>query len=86
MASTLNCIICFEKATGFGGHVHVEKETIIAGFCNTHFDSAIKTNPIPDCKGCYGEWKEEMGKDDSFGQLMYIDKDGIHPADDDNKK
>jgi hypothetical protein len=84
MAATKNCIICFEKATGFGGHVHFEKEKIIAGFCNAHVNS-IKTNPIETCKGCYGEWKEEMGKDESFGQLMYIDKDGIHPADEDKK-
>ena len=45
----------------------------------------LKTNTIETCKGCYGEWKEEMGKDESFGQLMYIDKDGIHPADENNK-
>ena len=45
----------------------------------------LKTNTIETCKGCYGEWKEEMGKDESFGQLIYIDKDGIHPADENNK-
>ena len=39
MAATKNCIICFEKATGFGGHVHFEKEKIIAGFCNAHINS-----------------------------------------------
>lgn len=82
MASTVNCVLCFEKATCFGGHVHIEKETIIAGFCKTHF----KTQPTIDgCKGCYGEWKEQMGTDKSFGQLMYIDRDGLHPVDDDEQ-
>lgn len=84
MASTLNCIVCLEKAVGFGGHVHSGNEIITAGFCKTHFDTHIKTNPIESCKGCYGEWKEEMGKDESFGQIMYIDKDGIHPLGDDD--
>jgi hypothetical protein len=79
MASTKKCVLCFEKATCFGGHVHKEKETIIAGFCKTHF----KTLPTIDgCNGCYGQWKEQMEVDKSFGQLMYIDKDGLHPVDD----
>jgi hypothetical protein len=91
MASTVNCVLCFEKATGFGGHVHTEKETIIAGFCKTHFKlrQAFQRSGLrpqspqskPICKGCYGEWKQQMGVDKSFGQLMYLDRDGFHPVD-----
>jgi len=94
MASTINCIVCFEKATCFGGHVHRAywrtsthhvDEHIIAGFCKQHFKTPLKhTCPNVDgCKGCWGKWKEEMGHDKSFGQVMYIDRDGLHPIDDD---
>ena len=79
MTSTANCVLCFEKAICFGGHVHTENETIIAGLCKSH----SKTPPtLEGCEGCYGIWKEQMGKDKSFGQLMYIDKDGLHSIDD----
>lgn len=51
MLSTINCIVCLEKATCFGGHVHAEKEMIIAGFCKDHFNT-LPT--IDGCQGCYG--------------------------------
>lgn len=84
MASTINCIVCFEKATCFGGHVHKEgEEHLIAGFCKKHFTP----RPIPyidGCKGCHGEWKEQMGNDKYFGAVMFIDKDGLHPLEDES--
>lgn len=80
MSATKNCIICFQKATGAGGHVHKGDEQIIASFCKEHFRTK---STIEGCKGCYGEWKEEMGIDKSFGQMMYIDKKGMHPLNDD---
>ncbi len=80
MPSTVNCVVCFEKATCFGGHVHAKKEIIIAGFCKAHFRTQHHKE---GCKGCYGNWKEEMGVDKSVGAtVMYIDKDGIHPIKD----
>lgn len=78
MASTINCVVCFEKADCFGGHVHDGEGKIIAGFCREHFR---KQPQIDGCKGCYGNWKPEMGTDGSFGQLGFIDKDGFHPID-----
>ncbi len=77
MASTTKCIICGANATHYGGHLHHGYQKIIAGFCEQHFS----TKPtIDSCKGCYGEWKEEMGVDANFGRLSYIDLDGIHPT------
>lgn len=103
MSSTINCIVCFEKATCWGGHVHKkdEGESIIAGFCRQHFKTPLKENfneiineievergpsIVKDCKGCFGEWKAEMGTDKSFGQVMFIDSDGLHPADEEETK
>jgi hypothetical protein len=78
MSSTVNCVLCFEKATCFGGHVHSGNEKIVSGLCETHF----KTQPAIDgCKGCYGQWKAQMGMDKSFGQLMFVDSDGLYLVD-----
>lgn len=70
MASTKNCIVCFEKPTYFGGHVHKNTDKIVASFCDKHFKQSQEN---PDCKGCFGVWNEKMGIDHSFGQVMYID-------------
>lgn len=75
MSSTLNCIVCFKEATCFGGHVHKDGETLIATFCSDHFDKHIPV--IDGCKGCYGQWKEEMGEDTTFGTLYYIDGSAV---------
>ena len=86
MAATEKCIICLSKAVSFGGHVHIGNETIIAGFCDRHdfnckeHASFCKKLSNEGCKGCYGEWTEEMGIDDSFGKVGYIDKDGFNPV------
>lgn len=85
MSSTINCITCFQKATCWSGHVHNGSDYITAGFCKTHFKKTERPAFLEGCKGCYGTWKEEMGEDKSFGQLMYIDRDGVHPADDEEE-
>jgi len=71
MSSTIKCVVCGSKATCFGGHVHNGDDKVIAGFCKEHFRNTAKENN--DCKGCYGEYKEEMGVDITFGQVCYID-------------
>jgi hypothetical protein len=77
MAATEKCVICLGKAVSFGGHVHIGNQTIIAGFCKEHFNFKKKLGR-DDCKGCYGEWTEEMGIDDLFCTVGSIDKDGFN--------
>lgn len=62
MITTEKCVICFGKPKCFGGHVHKDGKSIIAGTCEEHCKQDCAHN---DCKGCYGEWKEEMGYKDS---------------------
>ncbi len=74
MISTKNCVLCYKNAVGWGGHVHKSKsEKIIAGFCEMHFEITKSISIIKGCKGCYGEWKEEMGIKGSPSEVMYID-------------
>lgn len=82
--TTANCVICGNPVKGyFGGHVHKEQETIIAGFCSKEHLHAPHVNN--GCKGCYGEWTERMGiHEKAFGQLVFIDKDGVHSIDDED--
>ncbi len=55
---TKNCVICFESnVTQYGGHVHKNTISIIAGFCSKH----SHTESTQQCQGCYGEYKKEMG-------------------------
>ena len=76
MASTRNCVICGEPANGFaGGHVHKDKQKIIARFCSKE---CFHSPTLPGCTGCHGKWLMNMGIDDSFGEVMYIDPDGLH--------
>jgi len=55
---TVNCIVCGKEAFIYTGHVKDNNEDIIAGFCSNDCYESIKSNNI----GCYGEYKEEMGK------------------------
>ena len=73
MASTKNCVICFkEKPRSFGGHVHKGDRKIIAAFCMEH-DHEPMDPAMAGHKGCFGEYKEEMGIDETFGQVGYIE-------------
>lgn len=75
MSSTTKCVVCLKEGKlNFGGHVHKGDEIVIAAVCNEHLRTTLNNG----CKGCYGEWKEEMGYDESFGMLMYIDNKGLH--------
>ena len=73
--STANCVVCFEKATCFGGHVHkLDGDSLIAGFCKSHFHSVKQ---VDGCKGCYGYWDEKMGEKE-FMTVGFIDTKGFH--------
>lgn len=62
-SKTTKCVICFTPHIHIvGGHVHKNGEVIIASLCKDHH----RTNMIEGCKGCYGEWKEEMGLEEDF--------------------
>lgn len=74
MPSTTKCVICLSNDINIAGHVHKGNEIVLAGLCNVHLHHVCIDN---GCKGCYGEWKEDMGYDSSFGKLMYIDSDKV---------
>jgi hypothetical protein len=58
---TKNCIICFDSVvTLYGGHVHQNTTSVIAGFCSKH--SGTEALNEKSCMGCYGECKIEMGR------------------------
>jgi hypothetical protein len=66
MIQTTNCVICFSKGSYLGGHVHRNNETICAMTCPEHMEHE-GVEEATKCKGCYGEWKEEMGlRDQNF--------------------
>ncbi len=84
-------MICFKPATSWGGHVHKDGDTIIAGTCKEHYlklgtPGPFSAQAIKNCRGCYGPYKAEMETDESFGQLGYIDKEGFHAIDPKIKK
>lgn len=87
MGATKNCVVCFNPANSWGGHVHKNGDLIIAGTCADHYvklgskEGTLSINAVKNCKGCYGDWKEEMGFDPSFGQFGYIDREGFHELD-----
>lgn len=62
MITTAKCVICSEDAKTFGGHVHKGEDTVIAATCREH--SEIEHSGREGCKGCYGEWNENMGYND----------------------
>lgn len=72
MKTTTNCVICTKPAVIFGGHVHKDKEIVIAGTCrecNTHIPVIMN-----DCKGCYGQWIPAYGvKNEGFSEVRYVD-------------
>lgn len=54
---TTHCIKCLGDATRWSGHVHMTRGTAIAGWCDD-----CQGQPLPgSCRGCFGEWKAEMG-------------------------
>ncbi len=61
MIKTTKCVICFGEPKIFGGHVHKDGETVVAGTCEEHRNASEKKS----CQGCYGEWREEMGYEDT---------------------
>ena len=70
MSAVKKCIVCgSEEISLIGGHVHKEEEKVIAYFCNNHKDNKPLNN---NCRGCYGDWKEEMGYDKSFGEVAFL--------------
>lgn len=56
---TLKCVICYGEPHYFGGHVHDGDKIIIAGTCKEHFKHQDVYGRV-NCKGCYGEWTEQM--------------------------
>lgn len=79
---TKNCVVCGRPAGSYiGGHVHHGAETITAAFCS----SECLNTPATSCKayksGCHGAWNESMGTE-SFGEVCYIDVDGMHKIED----
>jgi len=61
----VNCVFlqCGKRAVIHGGHVHLENETLFAGFCGRHHKKR-KVHPVKNCKlleGCFGKWKKEYG-------------------------
>ena len=60
-AATENCVICFGPRECVGGHVHRGDEIIFASTCKEHWNDTVE-----GCKGCYGEWKPEMGYEANY--------------------
>ena len=56
---TINCVLCFAPNPSFmGGHVHKRTKKIFATVCK---DCKSQVKVVDSCKGCYGEWTDEMG-------------------------
>ena len=65
---TQNCIVCYQEAKLFTGHVKRGNESITAGWCKNHIhksnDMSIMIN-----SGFCGEWKTEFGIRENFKQI-----------------
>ena len=59
---TTACVFCGSTDTVIaGGHVHRNKEEIIAAFCRHCADKDCIVKPYKGCEGCYGKWEKWMG-------------------------
>lgn len=94
-AATTHCVICFTPTGGGGGHVHKDGFKVLAKVCKDHMgtyneelkkweNETIPEAPHPDCEGCYGDWKPEMGLASPAMGLGYIDADGFHELNEDD--
>ena len=77
--ATVNCVVCgTADVKVMGGHVHKGDETVFAHTCHEHEDDSEGMGGRKDCKGCFGEWTEEMGVQDSGFKMGFIDRDGFN--------
>lgn len=55
---TARCFVCGEPSVSYTGHVHVDDETIMLGWCEEHeriVENCHHPTPgEPFCVGCYG--------------------------------
>lgn len=64
MEKTTNCVVCYTPEVYYtSGHVHKNGEKITATSCKKCYH--LHKSAITDCKGCYGEWNEKMGYEDT---------------------
>lgn len=59
---TANCFVCGEPSTSYTGHMHLNDETVLLGWCETHSIDGSQPKPPgePHCTGCYGRiWSAE---------------------------
>ncbi len=78
MISTKNCIICFNEAKEWGGHVHKENVDVLAGFCNEHFKQRKIFKTMFGCQGCFGQYKPAMELINEESELYEITSTGIN--------
>lgn len=71
-AATVNCVVCGVKpGVIFGGHVHKDKEDVIACVCKDCDKNEHQV--MNDCKGCYGQWIPIYDYQANYFQFGYIE-------------
>lgn len=84
MIQTTNCVKCGTSQGPFriGGHVHKDKEDVIASVCQKCAKEEENTYPsiksLNGCKGCYGQWIPAYGYEkNDFGEVLELSSKGF---------